>query len=65
MPKTYYKCINCGTTKHLKDASIVTDMSYEYCPFCKKTTGICKVSYNYWWELLYITIRDIIRRILK
>lgn len=61
MPKIYYKCINCGTTKHLKDEVIVTDMSYKYCPYCEEVTGIYKCLYNYWWELLYMKIKNYIR----
>ena len=53
MPKNYYRCSYC----HNK----VKSPEY-YCRECGKM-GTYKCQHNYWWELFYITIRDLIRKL--
>jgi len=55
MPKIYYRCSYC----HNK----VKSPAY-YCIECGRL-GVYTCLHNYWWELVYITIKDIIRQIRK
>jgi len=53
MPKIYYRCSKC----HNK----VKSPDY-YCTECGRM-GAYACQHDYWWELLYLTIRDLIRKI--
>lgn len=65
MPKIYYRCSECHSKVDMK---ILYDYNDKGCLRCNKCNCIIRIypcQHNYWWELLYITIRDIVRRILK
>lgn len=50
MPKIYYRCSKC----HDK-------LNSDFCNKCDDwVSEYYKCQYNYWWELLYIKIRDIL-----
>jgi len=71
MPKIYYRCSTCHNKIKTKPINIPDLTLYDStrlfsaCINCKKLMRIYKCQHNYWWELLYMTIRDIIRRILR
>jgi len=54
MPKIYYRCSKCHTVKSLES----------YCTKCGKM-GAYACQHDYWWELLYLTIRDFIRNLKR
>jgi len=58
MPKIYYRCSACHrkyTEKELFPDTI-----------CGNCCGrLYKCQHNYWWELLYLTIRDLVRNLKR
>lgn len=61
MPKFYYKCSKC----HMKNSRVLeaNENTYTACSRCKEITKVYLCQHNYWWERIYLTIRDIIRNI--
>ena len=68
MPKIYYRCSECHWKKDwlpwFKIEMLEHHNNYmSYCKDCNTSTMSYKCQHNYWWELLYLTIRDMIRKI--
>ena len=66
MPKIYYRCSKCHSTNldylyASKDKKKV--FKYVWCWDCKTTVTHYSCQHDYWWERLYLTIRDFIRRL--
>ena len=70
MPKYYYRCCKCHSKVNF-DCSL---FGHEVCVWCPK----CKVFYNvkyknrfyscrhdYWYELFFLTLRDMWRKMIK
>ena len=68
MPKIYCRCSECHNKKDwlpwFKIEMLKHDDTYRtYCKNCNILTKSYKCQHDYWWELLYITIRDIVRKL--
>lgn len=53
MPKIYYRCSKCHNITTTKYAELCSQCE---CPIRKY---VCQ--HNYWWELLYLTIKSYVR----
>ncbi len=67
MPKIYYQCSRCHS-KVKRDFDILDRYGQKCfggkCKKCQLYMILYSCQHNYWWELLYLTIRDIIRKII-
>ena len=65
MPKIYYRCSDCH---NIIDTKTLYDYSTKGCLRCNKCNTIIRAypcQHNYWYELLYLTIRQFIRDLKK
>lgn len=62
MPKIYYKCCKCHSEIGTYTVSRVTTQDCK-CSKDKFSHPVYKKYHNYWYELLWLKIRDIIRKL--
>jgi len=55
MPKIYYRCHLCHKEK----------INECWCNYCNRVTHGYKCQHDYWYERLYLTIRDFIRNLRR
>ena len=65
MPKIYYRCAKClkSNLEFVSDFGKTVVFKYVWCKDCETMVTHYKCQHNYWYELLYLTIRDFIRRL--
>lgn len=65
MPKIYYRCSDCHNIVNMKE---LDDYGTKGCLRCNKCNTIVRVypcQNDYWWERLYLTVREMIRSLYK
>lgn len=63
MPRSYYRCSICHSKVTFEIFIDNTGDIVAKCPKCGVVIRCYRCQHNYWWELLYMKVRDIIRRI--
>ena len=64
MPKNYYRCPKCYKKVYFSCKYVIDNPpKYISCDNCDTRIRYYKSLHNYWWELFYITIRDLIRKL--
>lgn len=66
MPKLYYRCSNCHYKVNFnrdEKYTINDEPQATRCENCNTIIRCYQWEYLYWWEEMYLTIRDIIRKL--
>ncbi len=67
MNKIYYRCHKCHS-KVKKGRDILVDFNLPLfggsCAKCNLYTYLYACQHTYWWERLYLTIKDLMRKII-
>ena len=63
MPKIYYRCSDCHSVVNMNQHYDYLDKGCLRCNKCNCIIRVYKCQHNYWYEILYLTIREFIRRL--